>query len=155
MQQYREELKVSCRITAVFCVILALFTVLVFAAETGLVQITPVSGDSHWQSMWRGMVCGASFGVLALMVFSLIRALQALKDEKKLKKLYVEANDERQIKIWTSARAAALQIALLAGLVAGLVIGYFHMTIGVTILAVETIHAIIALSCKIYYSSKF
>ena len=155
MQQYREELKVSCRITAVFCVILALFTVLVFAAEAGLVQFIPVTGNSHWQSMWRGMVSGASFGILALMVFSLVRCLQALKDEKKLKKLYVEANDERQIKIWTSARATAMQITLLAGLVAGLVIGYFHMTIGITILALETIHAVIALGCKIYYSSKF
>lgn len=155
MEQYREELKVSCRITAVFCVILALFTVLGFVAEAGLVQLTPVAGDSHWQSMWRGMVSGASFGVLALMVFGLVRALQALKDEKKLKKLYVEANDERQIKIWTSARAAAMQITLLAGLVAGLIISFFNMTIGITILALETIHAVVAFGCKVYYSRKF
>lgn len=155
MEEYKKELKNSCRITAVFCVILAVFSVLGFAAEAGLVELTPVGGDSHWQSMWRGMISGASMGVLALALFGLIRSLRALKDEKKLKKLYVEANDERQIKIWTSARAAAMQITLLAGLAAGLVIGYFNMTIGATILVLETVHSLVAFGCKVYYSKKF
>lgn len=155
MEQFKKELQVSCHFTAVLCVILAVFSVMGFAAEAGLMELTPVSGDEHWQSMWRGMISGASAGVLALMLFGLIRSLRALKDDKKLKKLYVEANDERQIQIWTSARAAAMQITLLGGLVAGLIISYFHMTVGVTILALETIHALIAFGCKIYYSRKF
>lgn len=155
MEKYREELKNSCIITTVFCVILAAFTVLGVLAEAGLVQLTPVTDNTHWQSMWRGMLSGASFGVLAVMVFGLVRGLQALKDDKKLKKLYVQANDERQIQIWTSARAAAMQITLLAGLVAGLIVSYFHMAIGITILAVESIHAFVAFGCKLYYSRKY
>lgn len=155
MEQFKEELKVQNRFTAVACVILAVFSVLGFAAQAGLVELTPVTGDSHWQSMWRGMVSGASMGVLALMLFGLIKGIRALKDEKKLKKLYVEANDERSIKIWTSARAASMQITLLIGLVAGMVISYFNMTIGITILAVETIHAFTGLACKVYYSKKY
>ncbi|MBR3973239.1 MAG: hypothetical protein IKJ99_04735 [Oscillospiraceae bacterium] len=155
MEQFKDELKVQVRITAVFCVILAIFSVLGFAAEAGLVELTPVGGDSHWQSMWRGMISGASFGLLALMVYGLIRGIRALKDDKKLKKLYVEANDERSIKIWTSARSASMQITLLLGLVAGMIISYFHMTVGITILAVETIQAFIGFGCKLYYSKKF
>ena len=155
MEQFKKELKAQNCITAIACVILAIFSILGFAAEAGLVELTPVAGDSHWQSMWRGMVSGASMGVLALMLFGLIKGIRALKDEKKLKKLYVEANDERSIKIWTSARATSMQITLLLGLVAGMVISYFHMTIGITILAVETIHAFTGLACKIYFSKKF
>ena len=155
MEQFKEELKTQLRITAVACVILAVFSVLGFAAEAGLVELTPVTGDHHWQSMWRGMVSGASMGVLALMLFGLIKGIRGLKDEKKLKKLYVEANDERAIKIWASARSASMQITLLLGLVAGMVISYFHMTIGITILAAETIHAFIAFGCKLYYSRKY
>ncbi|MBO4937861.1 MAG: hypothetical protein J6C98_02505 [Oscillospiraceae bacterium] len=154
MEQFREKLKLENRITAVLCVILMVFSVLGFAAEAGLVELTPVTGDGRWQSMWRGMVSGASFGVLVLMVIGLIRSIRALKDEKKLKKLYIEANDERQIQIWTNARATSMQVTLLLGLVAGLVIGYFHMAIGVTILAVESIHAFIGFAFKIYYSKK-
>ena len=155
MEQFKKDLQASCGFTAVLCVILAVFSVLGFAAEAGLVELTPVAGDEHWQSMWRGMISGAAMGVLALMVFGLVRSLRALKDEKKLKKLYVEANDERTQKIWTSARASAMQISLLGGLVAGMVIGYFHMTVGITILVLETIHALIGFGCKVYYSRKF
>lgn len=155
MEQFKEELRISNRITAAACVILAVFSVLGFAAEAGWVELTPVTGDSHWQSMWRGMISGASMGVLALMIFSLVKGLHAMKDEKKLKKLYIEANDERMIKIWTSARASSMQVTLLLGLVAGLIVGYFNMTVGITILAVESLHAFIAFGFKLYYSQKF
>lgn len=155
MVQFKEKLKIETIITAVLCMILAVFSVLGFAAEAGLVALTPVSGDEHWQSMWRGMISGAAFGVLALMVFGLVRGIQAINDEKKLKKLYVEANDERQVKIWTMARATSMQVTLLVGLVAGLVLGYFNMTVGITILAVETIHALAGGAFKLYYSRKF
>ena len=155
MEQYKKELKNSCRITAFFCVILAVFSVLGFAAEAGLVELTPVTGDSHWQSTWRGIVSGASMGILALMIFSVVQSLRAIKDEKKLRKLYVEANDERQIKIWTSARALAMQIFLMAGLVAGVAAGYFNMTVSVTILACVLVHSLMGVACKIYYSLKY
>ncbi len=155
MEQFKEKLKVENRITAIMCVILAIFTILGFAAEAGLVALAPVAGDTHWQSMWRGLVSGVSSGILALMLFGLIRSVRALKDEKKLKKLYVEANDERQIKIWTSARASALRFSLLLGLVASLIVGYFNMVIGLTVMAVETVHAFIAFGFKLYYSKKF
>ena len=155
MEQFKEKLKIENRITASLCVILAVFTVLGFVAEAGLVQLTPISGDSHWQSMWRGMLSGASFGVLALMLFGLIRGSAALKDEKKLKKLYIKANDERQQQIWTAARASSMQVSLLIGLVAGMIIGYFNMIIGITVLAVETIHALIGGCFKLYYNRKY
>ena len=155
MEHFKEKLKIENRITAILCVILAVFTVLGFVAEAGLVQLTPISGDSHWQSMWRGMVSGASFGVLALMLLALIRGSQALKDEKKLKKLYIKSNDERQIQIWTAARASSMQVSLLIGLVAGMVISYFNMIVGTTILAVETLHAIVGGCFKLYYNKKY
>lgn len=155
MEHFKEKLKVEAIITAVLCVILAVFSVLGFAAEAELIALTPVAGDEHWQSMWRGMISGASFGVLALMVYGLIRSIRAIRDEKKLKKLYVEANDERQNMIWTAARATSMQVTLLVGLVAGLVLGYFNMTVGITILAIETIHALAGGAFKLYYSRKF
>ncbi|MBO5129611.1 MAG: hypothetical protein J6B95_04615 [Oscillospiraceae bacterium] len=155
MEQFKEKLKVETGITAILCVILLLFSILGFAAEAGLVELTPVTGDSHWQSMWRGMISGASFGVLVLMIIGLIRGLRALKDDKKLKKLYIQSNDERQIQIWTSARATSMQVSLLLGLVTGLIVGYFNMTIGITIVAVETAHSLIAFGFKLYYSQKY
>lgn len=155
MEQFKKKLIIENRITAVLCIILAVFSVLGFAAEAGLVELTPQASDEHWQSMWRGMISGASMGVLVLMLWGLIRGIQAVKDEAKMKKLYIKANDERQIQIWTNARSTSMQISLLLGLVAGLIAGYFNMIISVTIITVEVVHALIGFGFKLYYSKKF
>lgn len=156
MEQFREKIKMQNLTIAICCALLAIFCFLSAAGEAGLIDfMTPAAGDEHWQSMWRGFVMGAACGILGLMMFGLIRNILALLDEKKLKKLYVQENDERQIQIWTAARAAATQTFLLAGLVAGIIAGYFSMTISITILACVTVHSLIAMAFKIYYSTKF
>lgn len=155
MEQYKEKLKLTQRITAIAALTLAIFSVLALAAEGGLVELTPVAGDSHWQSMWRGIVSGASCGLAVMMFIGIIRIGKALKDEKELKKLYVKDHDERQIQIWTSARALSMQIFLIVGLVAAVVAGYFNMTVSITILACVFIHSLMGAACKLYYNRKF
>ena len=155
MSNYKEKLKIQNIFLAVACVILAGFCALGFAAEAGAVDLAPIAGDSHWQSQWRGFVSGASMGVLALMLFGLVRNLLAMKDEKKLKKLYIKENDERTIQVWTSARAAALQAFLLLGLVAIVAAGYFSVTVSLTILGCVWFASIIGLLFKVYYSKKY
>ena len=140
----------------IICMILAIFSFLMALSETGVITWMPaVNGDSHVQSMWRGFVMGAACGIMGLMIFGLIRNIRALRSEKELKKLYVKEHDERQIQIWTAARAAATQTFLLVGLAAGTVAGYFSMTVSITILACVTAHSLIAMGFKIYYSTKF
>lgn len=156
MEQFREKIKMQNLTIAICCFILAIFSFLSAAGEAGIIGfMTPAAGDEHWQSMWRGFVMGASCGILGLMIFGLIRNIRALSDEKKLKKLYVQEHDERQIQIWTAARAAATQTFLLVGLAAGTIAGYFSMTVSITILACVTAHSLIAMGFKIYYSTKF
>ena len=105
--------------------------------------------------MWRGFVCGASFAILAFLIFGLVRNIRALRNEKFLKKLYIRENDERSIQIWTSARAAAFQAFLLLGLVAIVVAGYFSVTVSITILCCVWFASIIGLLFKLYYNKKF
>ena len=85
----------------------------------------------------------------------LIRNIMALRDEKKLKKLYVETNDERQIQIWTAARSSAMQIFLIVGVVASILAGYFSVIVSITILACLFTQSMIGLGCSLYYSKKF
>ena len=155
MDAYKEKLKNSLRIYTVAAMILILFSAAGFLAEAGLINLTPVTGDSHWQSMWRGMISGVSFGISAMMLVGIIRTRKALLHDTELKKMYIKDHDERQIQIWTSARALSMQIFLIFGLAAGLIVGYFNMTVGITILSCVVIHALIGISCKIYYSKKF
>ena len=155
MKEYREKLKISLCITAIAALTLAVFSVIGLVANAGIIELTPVAGDEHWQSMWRGFISGACCGICVFMIIGIIRICKALKNETELKKMYVKDHDERQSQIWTSARALSMQIFLIGGLVAGIAAGYFNMTVSVTILACITIHSFIGMACKIYYSRKF
>lgn len=156
MENFREKLKIQNITFAICAFALAAFSFLAAAGEFGLIPFfNPVGGDSHWQSMWRGFISGAAFAILAFMIFGLVRNILALKDEKKLKKLYIKENDERAIQVWTASRAAAFQTGLLLGLVAIIVTGYFNMTVSITILFCVWITSAIALLFKVYYNKKY
>ena len=154
MEQFKEKLKAQTRNNVYSIIIWISVCVLGFVFEAGDI-LTPISGNSHWTSMWHGFISGVACGFLVLMVVALIRNLRAMKDEKALRKLYIAETDERNIKIWTSARATAMQTFLMLGLAAGIVAGYFNMTVSITILACVVVHSLIGLLCKVYYSKKF
>lgn len=156
MEQFKEKLKTQNTITYACCTILFVFTVIIFLAEAGIIPFfTPIAGDTHWHSRWRGFIAGATTGILALMLWGLVRSTAALKNQEKLKKLYIETNDERQIQIWTSARAQAMRTFTMAGLVASIIAGYFSITVSLTIIASVVALSLTGLAFKIYYSRKF
>jgi len=155
MEQYKEKVRISVIIYGIAAMILGAFSLLAIISEADIISLTPVVDDSHWQSMWRGIICGASCGLMLLMVAFSVRYTRALKDEAFMKKIYVEEHDERQIQIWTAARALSMQIFLIGGLVAGVVAGYFSMTVSITILSCVTIQSVIGAVCKIHYSKKY
>ena len=155
MEQYKEKLRITNVFLMIGCIVLAVFAILAIGSELGWFHILkPVAGDSHWHSNWNGFVTGASCGVLGLLLYSLIRNCQALKDEKKLKKLYVKEHDERTIQILTLARNTAMQILLIGGLVAVVIAGYFSITVSLTILACIFTASITSLLLVGYYNKK-
>lgn len=155
MENYRKKLiKQNC-VLAVCIMILAIFIVLGFAAEAGLVTLTPAAGDSHWQSQWRGFMSGASMGVLGLMLFGLIRNLIAMRDEKKLRKLYNQVHDERAIQLFHNARSSAMSVFLIAGLIATIVTGYFSVTVSITLLVCVVFCSVTSMCFKLYYDKKY
>ena len=155
MELFREKLKVQNLAIAMCCFILAIFSFLAAAGQAGIIGfMQPATDNSHWQSMWRGIITGMSTGIMIVMIAFLIRNILALKDEKKLKKLYVETNDEREIQIWTAARSTAMQIFLMVGVVAAIVAGYFSMTISITIIACMFLQSITGFFCMLYYRIK-
>lgn len=151
MESYREKLKLQNVVFAIGCVALALFSVLGFLGEAGVVKLAPSVGDGHWQSRWRGFISGASFGILVLLLTGLIRNLRALKDEKKLKKLYIKESDERQAQIVAKALCEAMRATLILGLAAVIVAGYFSMTVSLTLLVTVLLVSLMTLAFKLYF----
>lgn len=152
METYREKLKLQNVVFAIGCVVLALFSVLGFLGEAGVVKLAPSVGDGHWQSRWRGFISGASFGILVLLLTGLIRNLRALKDEKKL---YIKESDERQAQIVAKALCEAMRATLILGLAAVIVAGYFSMTVSLTLLVTVLLVSLMTLAFKLYFGKKY
>lgn len=155
MERYKETLKKENRIMALCSIVLFLCSLLAFSSEMGLVNVIPDFPEAHWMSLWRGFVGGASTGILCLMVFGLIRNLLAMKDEKKLKKLYVKMHDERTIQLFHNARSAAMSVFLIGGLLAVIVTGYFDPKVSITILVCVMVCSSLCLWFKVYYDKKY
>lgn len=156
MEKYKEKLRIQNILTAISCAVLLLFAFLSIGSELGwFTFFRPKAGDSHWHSAWYGFCTGASCGIGAMMLFFLIRNIRAMKDEKKLKKLYIKENDERNAKIIIYSRNSAMQAFLLLGMAAAIVAGYFSITVSVTILACIFLCSIASLLFTLYYSKKF
>ena len=155
MELFRDKLKMQNLVIAICCFILAVFSFLAAAGQAGIIGfMEPATDNTHWQSMWRGIITGMSFGIMIVMIAFLVRNILALRDEKKLKKLYVETNDEREIQIWTAARSTAMQLFLMVGVVAAIVAGYFSMTVSITIIVCMFLQSMTGLFCMLYYRIK-
>ena len=155
MEQYKEKLKLTNIFLSVGCVILAVFAILAVGSELGWFHILhPATSDEHWKSTWYGYIFGSTIGVFAVLLAGLIRNIRALKDESKLKKLFVEAHDERNIQVQTLARNTAMQILLCLGLVATIISGYFSVTVSITIFVCIWVSSSVSLLLTWYYSSK-
>lgn len=156
MEKYKEKVKSENIKLIIYCVILALFSLFAILAESGVIPFpVPVASDSHWQSKWRGFVCGAAFGLMVYMIIALIRNLRALRNDSALKKLYIKENDERTAEILRSAQAAAYRTLLSLGLIATIIAGYFSVTVSLTILICIYVGALLGPLYKLYYNKKF
>ncbi len=155
MEKYREKLKLENRVTALLCVILAVFCLIMALSEAGVLPITPATGDGHYHSRWRGFCCGAATGILLVMLFFLVRSVRAMKDEKQLKKLYIKENDERCNQIFYLSRAQAMRTLLILGIIGFLVASYFNMLVGFTILGCTMVGSVLCLGFQAYYQKKF
>jgi len=155
MEQYKAKLKIQNLVMGICCLVLALFAVLAIGGELGWISVLkPVVGDDHWHSAWYGYCTGASCGLAAVMLFGMIRNVRAMKDEKKLKKLYIKEHDERSLQIQILARNTAMQILLLVGLAASVVAGYFSRTVSTTILVCTLVSSSTSLFLVGYYNKK-
>ena len=156
MEQYKETLRMKTILMGISCIMLLIFSILGFGNELGWFTVfQPLAGDSHWHSYWYGLISGGSIGIFMLLLYFLIRNIRAMKNERKLKTLYIKENDERMLKIWTHARSAAMQVTLLIGMVVGIVSGYFSRTVSLTILICVLVSSSSTHFFHCYFNKKF
>jgi len=107
----------------------------------------------------RGYVSGYNLGfcvgIQFVTIYLMVRYYKAIRNEEKLKALYIYENDERNKFIQTKIGGLGINIAI-AGLAIGTIVsGYFNETVFFTLSAAMIFTALVKGILKIVYSNKF
>lgn len=107
------------------------------------------------QSHATGFALGASTGIGAIMIAIIIKYRGALKNEEKLKQLYIAEQDERRIFINSKIGGTGIVIAIMLLGLATIIANYYNMTVFITLLATVFFLSILKGTLKAYYNKKF
>ena len=149
MNEYRRKLIIESWVLGLISAILILVQILAFNRI-----IQPVAAPAswvHWADFWNGMMAGISMGLSALFIVGIIVNIRALKDEKRLKKLYAKEHDERTAQIQMQGQAMGMRISLILMLAAVIILGYFDIKLSLTVLACTFVQSVITALCKLYW----
>lgn len=131
----------------------AIFTVILFFKIDG-----PIHGNTVLDFL-GGFINGIRGGIVTAFViylFSLfVRDMKSIKDEKKLKELFITEHDERRINIHEMASRTSFIIILYIVILAALVCGLFNTTISLTLFCVWLFIVITRMIATLIYSKKF
>lgn len=97
---------------------------------------------------------GFCIGILGSIIFDMAKYIVALKDESKLKKLYINENDERNKYINAKIGSSGMRImlAVLAGCT--VISGFINMTIFITLFCVLVFSILMIFILKLYYNKR-
>lgn len=103
----------------------------------------------------KGFQTGAFCGVELILVFYIARNLASMRNEKALKKLYIEENDERTIMIMQKTGAMGMSICNIALALATVIAGFFNEIAFFSLLGATGLTVLIKGFFKLYYHHKF
>jgi uncharacterized membrane protein len=100
--------------------------VIIYSVTGGMVQV---------DDFVKGFNSGVFSAVVGLSILSIISNCLTLRNEEKLKKLYIDENDERKLLIQQKSSSSTFNIVLYFLLLAAIVAGFFSKTVFFTLLA--------------------
>ncbi len=107
------------------------------------------------ESLAAAFASGVCWGLGAVMMFYVIKYRAALKNEEKLKELFIEENDERQKLIDAKIGRTGIVISAMFLLLAMVISNFFNQTVFYTLLAAVMFIVLVQLVLKFYYNKKF
>lgn len=146
MENYRKMMKQKIAVNAVmFCFGSAVFIV----GQWGFLSKYKPDGN------FGDFISGFQIGLFIVFAVGLIASVAcvgtALKDDKKLKKMYIKDTDERNIKISEMTGIKLHQSVCFPLLIATIIAGYFSTEVFFTLLAVVFFISIVTIVRKSYF----
>ena len=125
------------------------FVVLIIVFNRTLGNRLAISDMAH------GFTVGFFVGIQLLVVIGMFKIQSALRDEAKLKALYIKETDERTLAIEEKIGGVGINL-IIAGLGLSTVVSiYLNQTVFVTILGALAFSVLVKFSLKIYYRRAF
>lgn len=112
-------------------------------------------GNTHVNDFISGFSLGVCVGIEFVVIFYMGKYISALRNEEKLKKLYILENDERIKMIQAKASSSGMAVAIAGLMLGALVAGYFNETVFFTLVAAALFVTFSFLFIKAYYCKKY
>jgi len=107
--------------------------------------------NGHVESFMIGFQVGLFSAGVLIAIFNIYSCIKALKSEVECKKLYIKENDERDKAIKSRITCIAFQSTIGVLLVAGIVMGFYDMTVFVTLLSVLMFMCVMMVVLKVIF----
>lgn len=131
-------------------VIAALGIAMIGMMSSGMVD-SAYSLNEHSGDFMHGFVMGIVLVMEFYAVSGIGKNLKALKDEKKLARLYNELHDERREQIEAISSKTGMQIAMILTLAAAIIVSPYSFEAFLAMLVAIVIAGITRKCCKMYY----
>lgn len=148
MEAYRKKLKAKIGLLSTLTIL-----VIVLIAWS-IVRYRNMPTDKPAEDFFSGFQTGLFSGFMIVMFWRIWGYIRAVRNEEKLRALYIKAHDERSWAIYTQARSNAFWISFLCLAATAVVSGFYSYTVFYTLLGVVLFMGGVAISTKIFFSRK-
>ena len=126
------------------------YTLLSVISLTGVVLLTVFGKNNYGFNATSGFFGG----LLGVSLVNVIQSKKALKDEKRLKELYIRKNHERYIRIERETSATMFNVVLIGLSTATIVSNFFSTTISSTLSVCLAFILVVYAAVSVYYNKK-
>ncbi len=145
-KQVRKTLNIYRAVLIAAIVILIVLNVIEIAAELG---------EKSTNDLSNGFGTGVCASIITLMIVNVSRYSIALKNDEKLKKLYILETDERERLIYEKSNSSSFRAVIILLGLAAMVASFFSKPIFYTIVAIIIAIAFVQAAFKFYYRRKY
>lgn len=142
MEEFRKKIHRELIVMRIMCVLVI--------ASLFVYKILTRDSDSYFS----GVLYGVTGAMVALGIGYSVRFNMALKDDVKLKEMYIQQTDERNKQILKESARTSNTIYLFATAIAAIIAGAFSATVSMTLSIAIVIYSLIEVGVSAYYNKK-
>lgn len=147
MENFRNEIRNKVKLYQMLSVLTGLFII--------LLAVLNRSNQTNTGDFSRGVQIGIFIGISIMTLYLIGKLRNTLKNEEKLKKLYIEENDERRKWIEQKTGKTTILIVAFSMPVAIIVAGFYNVVVLMTLIGTLLFLFIITACVKYFYNKKY